>query len=364
MVIIDNSVLSFVFQFNNGIPILPFYDNKKDIEFTSLVKYLKHLSTFDDIGQENKKLIPLDFYKKKANNENFEMDKAEQNVGSEKEETQEAEPEAPASSEEIKLMPSELEKHNGMLNIQLIKIEEYKEEQSEKKEEVEEDDKDEEVIQHESNLEDEIPEEPETNQENKNIFDYSVNASIQNQNTDRNLTDRNKTSDINLTSDDDSSIKKTPIKPKQLEIPIENQKTANNSNKTLELNKSASASTKPSITFVNNPVKNNYFDSIKVHVKLLDALEDEENSLMSNSFSESKSFSNSYCSNKSYSNEGSLNYSQSSCEKNIIIKTGQKKNHNVDIRYINHNYNNKYYKNNTGMIYLKKGFFENSDDLS
>ena len=69
IIIIDNSVLSFVFQFNNGIPILPFYDNKKDMEFKFLVKYLHHLSKFDNIGEENKTNIPLEFYKKKANNE-------------------------------------------------------------------------------------------------------------------------------------------------------------------------------------------------------------------------------------------------------------------------------------------------------
>jgi len=66
MVIIDNSVLSFAFQLDNGIPILPYYDNKNDIELRFLVKYLKCLAKSNNIQRENKKLIQLDKFLKKA----------------------------------------------------------------------------------------------------------------------------------------------------------------------------------------------------------------------------------------------------------------------------------------------------------
>lgn len=45
LVIIDNSASSFGFNVNNGIPILPFYDNKYDEE-------LKHLTFYLDCLQE------------------------------------------------------------------------------------------------------------------------------------------------------------------------------------------------------------------------------------------------------------------------------------------------------------------------
>jgi hypothetical protein len=69
IVIIDNSVLSFAFQIDNGIPILPFYDNKKDSEMLILVNYLKHLSKVDDVLKENRKFLKMEYFFKKANND-------------------------------------------------------------------------------------------------------------------------------------------------------------------------------------------------------------------------------------------------------------------------------------------------------
>lgn len=43
MVLVDNSVLSFAMQLENGIPILPFYVNRADEELLHLVYYLKCL---------------------------------------------------------------------------------------------------------------------------------------------------------------------------------------------------------------------------------------------------------------------------------------------------------------------------------
>ena len=44
LVIIDNAVYSFGFQLDNGIPILPFYEDKSDEEMLHLTHYLKCLA--------------------------------------------------------------------------------------------------------------------------------------------------------------------------------------------------------------------------------------------------------------------------------------------------------------------------------
>lgn len=53
MIIIDNSVLSFAFQLDNGIPILPYYSNKDDIEMNFLKNYLIKLVKYDNIVSQN-----------------------------------------------------------------------------------------------------------------------------------------------------------------------------------------------------------------------------------------------------------------------------------------------------------------------
>jgi len=53
MIIIDNSVLSFAFQLENGIPILPYYQNKDDIEMENLKNYLIKLASCDNLQIHN-----------------------------------------------------------------------------------------------------------------------------------------------------------------------------------------------------------------------------------------------------------------------------------------------------------------------
>ncbi len=60
IIIIDKSVISFAFQIDNGIPILPYTDSKTDNELKILVSYLNHLSLFDDIKEENRKVFGLE----------------------------------------------------------------------------------------------------------------------------------------------------------------------------------------------------------------------------------------------------------------------------------------------------------------
>ena len=57
--IVDNAVYSFGFQLDNGIPILPFYDDKNDEEMLHLVYYLKCLSQFGDVREQNRKAFQL-----------------------------------------------------------------------------------------------------------------------------------------------------------------------------------------------------------------------------------------------------------------------------------------------------------------
>lgn len=55
IVIVDNAVYSFGFQLNNGIPIIPFYNDKKDEELLHLIYYINCLAGFDDIREQNRK---------------------------------------------------------------------------------------------------------------------------------------------------------------------------------------------------------------------------------------------------------------------------------------------------------------------
>ena len=49
MVLVDNSAASFAFQMENGIPMLPFYDNKNDNELKGLTQFLLSLEFISDV---------------------------------------------------------------------------------------------------------------------------------------------------------------------------------------------------------------------------------------------------------------------------------------------------------------------------
>jgi CTD small phosphatase-like protein 2 len=40
LLIVDNAVYSFGYQLENGIPIIPFYEDKEDEELLHLIQYL------------------------------------------------------------------------------------------------------------------------------------------------------------------------------------------------------------------------------------------------------------------------------------------------------------------------------------
>jgi len=62
VVIVDNAVYSFGYQLENGIPIIPFYFNKKDQELKSLLSFLKSFYFAKDVREINKKTFKLSLY--------------------------------------------------------------------------------------------------------------------------------------------------------------------------------------------------------------------------------------------------------------------------------------------------------------
>lgn len=65
IVIIDNSVTSFAFHLNNGIPILPYYNQEKDYELLLCACYLENIANDYDLREINKKYMKLNYYLKK-----------------------------------------------------------------------------------------------------------------------------------------------------------------------------------------------------------------------------------------------------------------------------------------------------------
>ena len=59
VVIVDNAVYSFGFQLDNGIPIIPFYDDPNDEELHHLVFYMKCLSSLEDMRIQNQNAFQL-----------------------------------------------------------------------------------------------------------------------------------------------------------------------------------------------------------------------------------------------------------------------------------------------------------------
>jgi CTD small phosphatase-like protein 2 len=54
LVLVDNASYSYAWQVENGIPIIPYYDNKDDKELISLEAYLKAMIGSDDVREFNK----------------------------------------------------------------------------------------------------------------------------------------------------------------------------------------------------------------------------------------------------------------------------------------------------------------------
>ena len=73
IVMVDCSVIGFGFFLENGIPIIPYYDSKEDVELKLLSYYLLSIASNNDLRIALKRDMELDYYLQKArakNNEN------------------------------------------------------------------------------------------------------------------------------------------------------------------------------------------------------------------------------------------------------------------------------------------------------
>jgi TFIIF-interacting CTD phosphatase-like protein len=62
VVLIDNSVLSFAYHLDNGIPISPFYDSKNDCELLDISNFLLKYADEDDIRDRLREVYKLNEY--------------------------------------------------------------------------------------------------------------------------------------------------------------------------------------------------------------------------------------------------------------------------------------------------------------
>ena len=60
IILIDNSVYSFAYQVENGVPIIPFYDDKNDDELYHLITYMKGVSEAEDVRVYNREAFHLE----------------------------------------------------------------------------------------------------------------------------------------------------------------------------------------------------------------------------------------------------------------------------------------------------------------
>jgi CTD small phosphatase-like protein 2 len=66
ILIVDNSVMSFAYHLDNGIPILPYYDAEKDYELLFVAYYFENLYHYDNLSTINKEYMKLDYYLNQA----------------------------------------------------------------------------------------------------------------------------------------------------------------------------------------------------------------------------------------------------------------------------------------------------------
>ena len=59
IILVDNSVYSFAFQLDNGVPIVGFYDDDKDEEMLHLKFYLECLKDCNDVREKNSEAFQL-----------------------------------------------------------------------------------------------------------------------------------------------------------------------------------------------------------------------------------------------------------------------------------------------------------------
>lgn len=66
VLIIDNAAYSFGYHVDNGIPCIPFYDNKADQQLKHFIVYAKYLASIPDIVAFNREYFKLFMYTEEA----------------------------------------------------------------------------------------------------------------------------------------------------------------------------------------------------------------------------------------------------------------------------------------------------------
>ncbi len=87
IILVDNSVLSFAYHLDNGIPIVPYYDADEDGELEILGYYLLSIYEYDDLRKANQKHIRIEYYLEQARKEREEEDEIKEDDLSEEDET-------------------------------------------------------------------------------------------------------------------------------------------------------------------------------------------------------------------------------------------------------------------------------------
>lgn len=71
MVLVDNAAYSYIYQMDNGIPILPYYHGSTDFELKALQAYIESMLLLKDMRSANRRTFKLHQYK----NYYYDLDK-------------------------------------------------------------------------------------------------------------------------------------------------------------------------------------------------------------------------------------------------------------------------------------------------
>ena len=64
VILVDNSVYSFGFQLDNGVPIIPYFNDPNDQELVYLAQYALSLASADDVREQNAATFQLEEFKR------------------------------------------------------------------------------------------------------------------------------------------------------------------------------------------------------------------------------------------------------------------------------------------------------------
>ena len=80
IIIIDNSILSFAYHLNNGIPVVSFYDSEVDTELPLLSYYLLSIANYNDLRIANQEHIKLEYFLKQIKYKEIESITTKKNI--------------------------------------------------------------------------------------------------------------------------------------------------------------------------------------------------------------------------------------------------------------------------------------------